>query len=142
MSNLVSTVEEDSDDDVSLSSGLHSLDTAIQNITVELSKIRKKFAKAIEEHSKLISSLRKDNECLTEKVFNLEKRQEELPKQLNKQERISRRSNFRIVGIKQERGENCLKTVTDILTNMGLPDPQIERAHRDGRGAEGRHRHI
>ena len=141
LSNLAASVE-DSDDDVSLSTGLHSLDAAIENITVELKNIRKEFAKALEEHSKLISSLRKDNDSLSKKVKDLEKRQEGYEQQLNKQERISRRSNFRLVGVKQEPTEDCLKIAADILTELGLPNPQIERAHRDGRSVPGRDRHL
>lgn len=69
-----------------------------------------------------MSSLRKGNECLTEKVKNLDKHYEDFEKKINKQQRISRRGNFCCMGVKQERDEECLKSVADILTDMGLPN--------------------
>ncbi|KAJ8043294.1 hypothetical protein HOLleu_10318 [Holothuria leucospilota] len=133
---------ESSEGDVAVSTGLQSLDLAIQNITTELQNIRSEFAKSIEEHAKLISSLQEKNVKLAKKVDELKKRQKDQEQLLNKQERHSRRNNFRIVGIKQEKDEDCLKIASGILCKMGFPDPKLERAHRDGRAVEGRDRHI
>ena len=79
---------------------------------------------------------------MSKKLDELEKKQKDQDQLLNKQERHSRRNNFRIVGIKQEKDEDCLKIASDILGKMGFPDRNLERAHRDGRIVEGRDRHI
>lgn len=62
---------------------------------------------------------------------------------LNKQERMSRRNNLRIVGVTATEGENCLDIAEDILAQkFNMADATVERAHRDGRGKDGRSPHI
>ena len=125
LTQLTASDYEVSDDDVSVNTGLQGLDSAIQNITTELKNIRSEFAKSLEEHAKLISSLKKENSILSKKVE--EKKQSDHDQSLNKLERHSRRNNFRIVGVKEERAEDCLRITTDILEKMGLPSPKLEK---------------
>ena len=62
----------------------------------------------------------------------------------NKLERFSRRNNLRIVGLKEKTGEKPIELVTKIISDyLDIEDPQVERAHRDGkRGGDGRARHM
>ena len=126
-----------------------ALDLAIAKITSELKKIRKDFTKALDKHKKNIEALKKENASLKEKcnlletkVTGLERSRDEHSQLLNKQERFSRRNNFRIVGYQQEDNEDCLKIASKVLEKVGLHNCSLERAHRDGKQVRNRPRHI
>ena len=60
----------------------------------------------------------------------------------NKLERFSRKNNIRIVGMKEKTGEKPLELVAKMLSErFDLVDPQLERAHRDGKKGD-RPRHM
>ena len=56
---------------------------------------------------------------------------------VNKVERHSRRSNIRIIGVKESDEENVEKIVQEIFsTKFARNDIEVERAHRDRRKKE------
>ncbi len=62
---------------------------------------------------------------------------------LNKLERFSRRNNVRIIGLPQEKGEDCLTTAKALReAELSIPDVLLERAHRDGPINPGRPQHL
>ena len=110
-------------------------------------QLEARLAASIEFNSERISDLEKAKMGLEKEVSGLSSTKITLEKQsieINKQERFSRRNNFRVVAVPRTQGENCLQKVADILvTNFGWSDtPKIERAHRDGPDKQGRPAHL
>lgn len=125
-----------------------------------LSKIQESFIKlesdlniAIEFQSDRIDILEtkmaaKDKFCddLLQRISVLENAASSAAIHNNKNERMSRRNNFRIVGIPFNDNEVC----DDIITSTIFPpfgdtgdlDVTIERCHRDGKGYNGHPPHI
>lgn len=141
--------------DESWKSAIESFQSTVQRSMEELqrsiSKLENDLGKAVEFQSKRIDVLETkmtetQNECdaLHEKVAVLESSLESSFSEINKLERMSRRNNFRVVGIPVSEGEIC----EDLLKEKVFPlfgdnlDIQIERCHRDGRGYAGRPPHI
>lgn len=140
---------EDSEDAMSMRKLTDTLDNSIELIYAELQKIRKEFGKAIEKNTKDIKGLKAENvdfrdrcQSLERKVADISKTQMDQLKQINKQERFSRRNNLRIVGKDSSPNEDCLKIASEVFTKVGVQDCVVERAHRDGRQMEHRSRHI
>ena len=108
--------------------------------------------KAVEYQSVRADELEKRNKLLEERVAAMEKEVSSMKDQLschavevNKAERFSRRNNFRIVGVpeaKDNAREDCPKIVEKIMKEKFGMDTKVERAHRDGRKANDRPRHI
>ncbi|KAJ8040757.1 LINE-1 type transposase domain-containing protein 1 [Holothuria leucospilota] len=128
---------------------LEHLDSCIETINSELQKIRQEFSSIIDEHSKRLEDLESENtslknkcELLSSKVSALEKSRDDHSQQINNQERFSRRNNLRIVGLKSDREEDCIKMAQEVISKIGVENCSIERAHRDGRSVEGRDRHL
>ena len=96
--------------------------------------------------------MEKSGSAAEKSISNLKTEVETLKKQLtsqkndiNKQERFSRRNNFRVVGILRSQNENCTELIAEILkSKFGWESrPCIERAHRDGRESpDGRPPHV
>ena len=57
---------------------------------------------------------------------------------------MSRRNNFRVIGIPVTTGEDCEKIIKDKVFALfeGSPEISVERCHRDGRGGNDRPPHI
>lgn len=145
----VQEYEDSEEDDVTTESFVDSLDKAIAVINSELQKIRRDFSKAIEEHDKAIEALRTENtslktrcESLEARIASLENSQVSQAELINKQERFSRRNNFRIVGLKTESDEDSIQKAMEVIAKVGVNNCKIERAHRDGRSVPGRDRHL
>ncbi|KAJ8018553.1 hypothetical protein HOLleu_43388 [Holothuria leucospilota] len=120
-----------------------------RRITKELKRIELNFDKALEFTNSRVAVLEKKERETERKLKLLEKRIVELEsinkqssEALNKQERVSRRNNIRIVGYPTSAAENCLDIAKEVLNKVGIPDVKIERAHRDGARREGRSRHL
>lgn len=64
--------------------------------------------------------------------------------EINKQERFSRRNNFRFLGVEESKDENCINLVKNtLIEKFGWDtEPLIERAHRNGRGKDGKPAHV
>lgn len=126
-----------------------NLNSAIERIFRELNTIRSEFQRAFETQEAALNDLKEQNvdlrktcERFEARITDLEASKDLQATLLNKQERFSRRNNVRIVGIKTEDSEDCIKIVKDVLSKVGIPDCRVERAHRDGRVVTGRDRHI
>ncbi|CAH1274705.1 Hypp5396 [Branchiostoma lanceolatum] len=90
-----------------------------------------------------LEDLEKNNVALEKKVDKQGEAIEFLLDKCNTLERFSRRNNFRIVGVPVEKGERCIEKVEKILReDFHLDNVAIERAHRDGRGLQGKPPHI
>lgn len=144
---LLPPIEEDSASEVDYFS--EALETAINKITSELRKLKQDFSRAIGEHKRIIDALKAENEALKgkcvlldSKISGLEKSRDEHRDLINRQERFSRRSNLRIVGVPQQENEDCIKVAQDVFDKVGIASCKIERAHRDGRVVRGRSRHM
>ena len=83
-------------------------------------------------------------QSLSEKVNKLEETAKNDSKLINKLERMTRRNNLRFVGIAKSDGEDCQKLIRELVASKfeDVGDISIERAHRDGRGTNGRAPHI
>ena len=111
----------------------------------------KRIEHALEYESERITELVNRNNSLELKMDKMEKEMEVLKSDVarhnidvNKTERLSRRNNFRIVGVPEEKGqlhENCAHIVENIIKEDFKLNIQVERAHRDGKIAK-RPRHI
>ncbi|PIK58953.1 hypothetical protein BSL78_04120 [Apostichopus japonicus] len=124
--------------------------------------LRNDFEKSI---GMLESNLEKAIESLSERVEEIEKRDEDYTNRflgiskalekanvtinenaecINNLERHSRRNNFRVVGIKRTENENC-STILQEKVLSKFPNGheiRIERCHRDGRGVGDKPPHI
>ncbi|PIK41154.1 hypothetical protein BSL78_21994 [Apostichopus japonicus] len=125
---------EDSEDAKSMRKLTDTLDNSIELIYAELQKIRKEFGKAIEKNTKDIKGLKAENvdlrdrcQSLERKVADISKTQMDQLKQINKQERFSRRNNLRIVGKDSSPNEDCLKIASEVFTKVGVQDCVVER---------------
>ncbi|KAJ8018445.1 LINE-1 retrotransposable element ORF1 protein [Holothuria leucospilota] len=114
----------------------------VKHINDELGRIEKEFGKAVEFLSKRVDQLEKQDKLLEKKVEELERVNHEQADLINVQERFSRRSNLRIVGYPAAEGENCIEIAKSVLEEVGVTNPKIERAHRDGRLHPTRPRHL
>lgn len=126
-----------------------TIDKALKNISRELNSIKEDFNKAIEDLRLSVRDLQRECKTLKEQCGSLSERVKVLEEDktrheslINKQERFSRRSNVRIVGVTTTEGEDCVEMAKRILEETGVPNCQIERAHRDGRVVNGRDRHL
>ena len=120
-----------------------------RRINDQLEKLEEEFNKSIVDIKQSISDISEENQDLKNRLKALEEKVEKLETGnkthdllINKNERFSRRSNIRIVGVPTTQDENCLEIVNKILSEVGLDSPKIERAHRDGKLVRGRDRHI
>lgn len=117
-------------------------------------QLEENLARSIEFNSERIAVLEgsskshgKDLKNLKEDVASLNEKLARQQEDINKQERYSRRNNFRIVGVNKQDQENCVDIVRGMFADIDKfdweePLPKIERAHRDGRGQDGRSPHI
>lgn len=128
-----------------------TLNRALKEVKNSVRKLEKDLGQAIEFQSKRIDDLEnalKTNESvcndLKKRVDDLESALASKTSETNKLERMSRRNNFRIVGIQTSPDENC----EDIFKSLVLPkfssapDISVERCHRDGKGSADRPPHI
>ena len=101
---------------------------------------------SIEFQSKRITELEqkvRELEKLTKPVAQAEEQLEKHAEKLNKLERFSRRNNVRIIGLPQDKNEDCIALTTNILEDkFGMHDVKLERAHRDGPKIQGRPQHL
>ena len=114
-------------------------------------QLEDRLAASIEFNSERISDLEKAREGLEREVHDLKAELSSVKAvlekhsiEINKQERFSRRNNFRVVAVSRTQGENCMQKIADMLTTrFGWAEtPMIERAHRDGPDRYGRPAHI
>ena len=114
-------------------------------------QLEMKLAESIEFNSESIVKLQKEKAdiekdlcALKLEVSSLTTQVAKQSSEINKQERFSRRNNFRVVGIDRQQGENCTTLIENILASkFGWSElPRIERAHRDGQGKNGKPPHI
>lgn len=126
-----------------------TIDRAMKNISRELNAIKEDFNKAIADLRLSVDDLKRETKTLKEQCKNLTDRVRILEEDktrheslINKQERFSRRNNLRLVGVPTTEGEDCMAIAREILAEAGVPNCQVERAHRDGRVVNGRDRHL
>ena len=114
-------------------------------------QLEEQLGASIEFNSERIVDLEKARDALEKTVEGLKSDLSAIKGQLerqqadiNKQERFSRRNNFRLVGLEETKGENCTDLVRKVLMERfgWESEPQIERAHRDGRGKNGKPAHV
>lgn len=85
----------------------------------------------------------KELEKLFQHVRTIDQQLADHNEMLNKLERFSRRNNIRVIGLPQEKDEDCLSLTKNLLRDkLGLTDVKIERAHRDGPKTPGKPQHL
>ena len=125
-----------------------AMDTLLENIQ----RVEKELEKTVEFQSQRIDELEKAKKSQDKTIKSMELevnqlrgRVSHLEEEINKNERFSRRNNFRIVGIKEAEDptqENCVSMVEGILHDKFGMQVKVERAHRDGTKRDNRPRHI
>ena len=115
------------------------LDNAVKSLIDSVKKVER----ALEFEGLRINELEKKNVELESRLEKMEKAYEHLAQrvgshdsEVNKKERLSRRNNFRIVGVnepKDGKTEDCAKFVEDILKTKFKMDIKVERADRAGK---------
>ena len=107
-----------------------NIQKSINNIESKLSMHENKQIQ-IEKRMKMMTD---SHDTMVNTIKTLEDR-------LNQIERKQRERNLRLVGIREERGEDCYAILYDIMYHMNL-NPNIETAHRTGRRQGHYPRHI
>ena len=119
---------------------------AQRTLSQRIDRLEANSNESIEFESKRISDLERkttDLEKLAEKVLQTQDALSQHAEQLNKLERFSRRNNIRIIGMPQEKNEDCLALTKKMLeTKFDLHDVKLERAHRDGPKMQGKPQHL
>ncbi|KAJ8039615.1 LINE-1 retrotransposable element ORF1 protein [Holothuria leucospilota] len=127
------------------------VERSLRNLQTSISKLERELGKAVEFQAKRIDDLEskmaakeKELEDFSQKIAALERALDYTTDDVNKQERMSRRNNFRIVGIPSTEDEDCESIVkTRVLPLFPeIQDVRIERCHRDGRSHGDRSPHI
>lgn len=141
--------DTDNEEESELKEYIQTLEGSIDTILKELKVIQSDLVAAKRNHLKEIAQMRERNKAIEGKCDSMELRITELEQSrdkhtedINKQERMSRRNNLRIVGYKTLKDENCIEIAKEVFSKVGIEDCKIERAHRDGRIVEGKARHI
>ena len=120
-----------------------SVQDAIKQLHLDLGQAIEFQSKRIDDIETKMAAIGNDHVNFSAKISQLEDALLKKDEEINKLERMSRRNNFRIVGVPQVNGENVESIVKDqILPLFDIPGIVIERCHRDGRGANGRPPHI
>ena len=145
---------ESDDDSRSISATIQAMvKDAVSTLISQIKRLEAELNKAVEYESKRISDLERRNSDLENRMkkmekemFELKRHAEDQQEEIKKSERISRRNNFRIVGMEEKDGEdnqeNCINIVQGILKEkFNMEDAQVDQAHRVGRRGE-RPRHI
>lgn len=116
------------------------------SINQRIDRLEANFNTSMEFESKRITNLEqktKELEKLTAQVLQAQETLTKHAEQLNKLERFSRRNNIRIIGLPQDKNEDCLALTTKILEEkFDLHNIKLERAHRDGPKIQGRPQHL
>ena len=111
-----------------------------------IDKLEESFNSSLEFESKRISELEsriKELENITPLLDKADKQLSDHSEKINKLERFSRRNNVKIIGLPQDKNEDCLVIVSKLLTDrFDMPNIQLERAHRDGPKTPGRPQHV
>lgn len=124
---------------------------AFKDLQESLQKLESELGKAIEFQSKRIDDLfdkmaTNDTQLkdMQQKLSDLENKITTKDSDVNKLERMTRRNNFRIVGVPSTTGEDCEEFVRTKVFPLfqDSPDMSIERCHRDGRGTSDHPPHI
>ena len=136
---ILSRLEEMQKGQDKLEGRLDDLETKLGDVTLSIDFNFKSISDVKIELDTVKSSLneceQKTNKTSNEIMF--------LKDKLNKAERNSRRNNFRIIGVMEKQKENVFEWTMKLLVDkFGFVEPQIERAHRDGKKLEGQPRHI
>lgn len=145
---------ESDDDTRSISATIQAMvKDAVSTLISQIKRLEAELNKAVEYESKRISDLERKNSDLETRIKKMEKEMIQLKRhaedqheEIKKSERISRRNNFRIVGMAEKEGEdnqeNCINIVQGILKEkFNMEDAHVDQAHRVGRKGE-RPRHI
>ncbi|KAJ8033595.1 LINE-1 retrotransposable element ORF1 protein [Holothuria leucospilota] len=120
-----------------------SVQDAIKQLQMDLGQAIEFQGKRIDNLESKMAAMGTDQANFSAKIVQLEDALLKKDEEINKLERISRRNNFRIVGVPHTNGENIENIVKDeILPLFNNPGIVIERCHRDGRGANGRPPHL
>ena len=106
----------------------------------EIKSMLQDFRVSLEFQAQRTTDLEQRVDPLEKKVKDLEKQMQQQELMIrkaaeadNKQERFSRKNNFRIVGMKEENNENPMERAKFVLNrHFGMENPRLERAHRDG----------
>ena len=126
---------------------LNIKDAQLPNMQKKLDSLEKSLVFEAKRITEVTEKVKKTEKQVSEIERLLAKHDLQLNKMAeaeNKLERFSRRNNLRIVGLKEKSGEKPLELVSKILSEkFDMNDPQLERAHRDGKkvdtGARSRH---
>lgn len=128
-----------------------SVETSLKSLQRSISKLETELGKAVEFQAQRIDEIEikmaaKDKECqdFSRRITALESSLTAAENENNKLERMSRRNNFRIVGIPVTQDEYCESIVKEKVFSLfsDTPDLSIERCHRDGRAFGARPPHI
>lgn len=122
---------------------LDELMSGMKKLETELNKSIEFQSERIDELEAKVTPLEVENSKLRKEVDSLSESLQQNSELINKQERFSRRNNFRIVGVPTTENENCVEFVEDLITTkFAMPGVTVERAHRDGRGIAGKSPHL
>lgn len=127
------------------------LEKSLKDLKDSILDLERNLGNAVDFQAKRIDELEgamKENDNrikeLSEKVTSTEHSLRASYAEINKLERMSRRNNFRIVGIPTAVNENCEDIFfSTVLPNFeNAPNISVERCHRDGRDRPGKPPHI
>lgn len=89
------------------------------------------------------SSMKKDFEKLKSGMERVLQQVDLLQETNNKLERFSRKNNLRLIGVAENKHEDCIAVVSQMLIDkFGMQGIEIERAHRVGKFQTGKTRQI
>ena len=109
----------------------------------EISKACEFLASSVLAVETKVKALEDDSQIVTKKLEELQKKVLDYGDEMNKLERFSRRNNLRILGMAEERKEDTLEVVTNLLKEkFNFQEVELERAHRVGKPTPGRTRQI
>ncbi|XP_038064970.1 uncharacterized protein LOC119735346 [Patiria miniata] len=137
---------DDTDFQVFVRKSLTDLHRGQADINRRITQLESNLSESIQFESRRISDLEekvKELEGMRQHIQTIDQQLADHNDSLNKLERFSRRNNVRVIGLPQDKDEECLELTKRLLRDkFGLSDIKIERAHRDGPKIPGKPQHL
>ena len=116
------------------------------DINLRITQLEANINESIQFESRRINDLEKkvqELEKMRQHINTIDQQLYEHNDMLNKLERFSRWNNVRVIGLPQQKDEDCLNLTKELLQDkFGLSGIKIERAHRDGPKIPGKPQHL
>ena len=115
--------------------------TAVEERVTSQEKAVEGVIESVDEHS--LERLEKSSTEATREIANSRITVDKLSDTVSRQERHSRSFNIRVLGVREENTENCINILERIIgERFDITGSTIENAHRTGKPAPDRPRHI